>query len=624
MKKIFSIIMVACLLLGVSGCQDRLDSVDYTEANTSNYPSSSKDVTNELAALYAVMDQLQSGPEQAPWYANELMSDDCYGSGGTGDAVEKAIAHLTMYGSTMHDAAWKLLFRGISRANLTISTIDNFAWSDKTKRNQDLGEAYFMRGLYYFWLTQYFGDVPLILTTTVPDPCPQVSAKDAIYPQILSDFVSAKNLMDGVTGVQDGHAGKYAADAMLARAWMFYVGFYGNAGELAQAQPAPITLVAQEGTASEKTLTKQNVIDALKEVVSAGKFSLVGDFRDLWQYTNHLTRVDYKYLLDDNGKVKNGVDGKPLLWAGNANKEEIFEVQYANASSWSAEYPMAFSNESTLYWGPRIGNDITGTYSNGYRATTYPFGCGWGKGTPSQNIWDDWTAQEQADGQTDIRKTASIIDCAAELTHYSHVTDCCEECGLIVKKFAPVLCNTAANGATIKDDNSTWWAYETGYSSCSNGNSMQGDHYEDTPLIRYADVLLMLTELTGDPSYMNQVRARAGLSPKPYSWTNIQNERRWEFAFEGLRWNDLRRWSGINADKNSLICKALDAQAGKPIWVNGKSGYTLKHMTSSWSQRYIETKGFYPKPSTQVSLSNGALKQNEGWNTPDSQYKTIY
>lgn len=625
--KIKTIIAVSALgfTIGLASCEDRLDSVNYTEANTNNFPTRSKDVDNELAATYSVMNQLQTDAMQAPWFVNEIMSDNCYGSGGTGDNETKANEHMTMYGSTMHDGAWHFLYIGISRANNIIGTIDNFKWADNTLRNQKLGEAYFMRGLFYLWLTQYYGDVPLVLSTTVPDPCPQVSAKDTIYPHILSDFVSAKNLMDGTRSIGDGHASKYAADAMLARAWMYYVGFYGNAGELASANPAPVSLAQQEGVQEGQTLSKADVIDALKEVVSSNKFGLIGDFRNLWQYTNHLTIQDYKWLHNGDGSIKNGVDGKPLGWAGNANKEELFAVQYANASNWNATgIQVAFSNESSLYWGLRLGSDASGVYKNGSHETTYPFGQGWGMGTPSQNIWDDWTAQEAADGETDIRKTASIIDCEAELAHYQHVSDNCEEVGLAVKKFAPVLCNVSANGAEIKDDNTTWWAYEVGYTASSIGNSMQGDHYEDTPLMRYADVLLMLTELTGDASYMNQVRARAGLKAKPYTWANIQNERRWEFVFEGLRWNDLRRWSGIDADANSLICKALDAQAGKSIYVKGVKNQVMKHMTSSWSKRYIATKGFWPKPQTQVSLANGALKQNAGWDTEDSRYKTIY
>ena len=43
----------------------------------------------------------------------------------------------------------------------------------------------------------------------------------------------------------------------------------------------------------------------------------------------------------------------------------------------------------------------------------------------------------------------------------------------------------------------------TDYTSSPLDNRMQGEHFEDFYLMRYADVLLMLTELTGEASYMN-------------------------------------------------------------------------------------------------------------------------
>jgi len=143
--------------------------------------------------------------------------------------------------------------------------------------------------------------------------------------------------------------------------------------------------------------------------------------------------------------------------------------------------------------------------------------------------------------------------------------------------------------------------------------------------MRYADVLLMLTELTGDASYMNQVQRRAGVPETAYSLKNIQNERRWEFAMEGLRFNDMRRWSGVDKhSESSYAAKALQAQKGKQIVCLGQKANkrSLEHMTCSWSKRYADTKGFLPKPQSQITLMSGKLAQNPGWdeNTPAQEY----
>jgi len=81
---------------------------------------------------------------------------------------------------------------------------------------------------------------------------------------------------------------------------------------------------------------------------------------------------------------------------------------------------------------------------------------------------------------------------------------------------------------------------------------------QDFPIIRYADVLLMLAEtineLDGSTAeviaLVNQVRNRAGILPENDVINTgsrletrlvIENERRWELAFENHRWHDLVR-----------------------------------------------------------------------------------
>ena len=69
-----------------------------------------------------------------------------------------------------------------------------------------------------------------------------------------------------------------------------------------------------------------------------------------------------------------------------------------------------------------------------------------------------------------------------------------------------------------------------------NDNLMQTGSIHDLVLIRFADVLLMQSELKEDVSGINRVRSRAGLEPiGTYSLAALQNERRWELCFEGTR-----------------------------------------------------------------------------------------
>jgi len=633
-KYILSSLAVLSAATMFTSCNDMLDTDPrVTELTAATFPGKPGDVEALNAATYSIMGTLgggdQSGILNNPFYWWCLMSDDCYGSGGLQDNVAKSLHHFTTASANQYEQDFILLYGGISRANNQIETIDNVQWSEaqKAQRNQLLGEGYFMRGLYYMWLSQLYGDVPLITTTVITeDMWEEASAEEAIYPQIISDFVSAKNLMKPERANGSGHADKFAAEAFIARAYMFWAGFYKKVADLSTGD-ATIQLVEQEGC-NGGTLSKADVVNGLKDIVSTGGYKLLKDFRSLWQYSNSLLWDEahdgvghaYEFIADMD---RNDCFDMPGM--GNGNDEEIFQIQFMNASDWGigGTYcnPRMYSNYLSCFWGLRNG----ATNDNGRRDKTYPFNQGWGQGTPSCNIWDDWTDAERRGEYTDLRKKASLIDLDNELEAYTYEKDDNEESGYAVKKYADVNLDACAK------DNNSWWSMCEGYPGSHLANEQQGDHFEDFYLMRYADVLLMLSELTGDVQYMNQVQARAGVPlTTSYSLKALQDERRWEFALEGLRFNDMRRWSGINSGENSYAAQALQAQKGKQITCYGKHNakVSLEHMTCSWAKRYADTNGFLPKPQAQMTLMNGKMKQNPGWdeNTPASEwtYKVLY
>lgn len=89
--------------------------------------------------------------------------------------------------------------------------------------------------------------------------------------------------------------------------------------------------------------------------------------------------------------------------------------------------------------------------------------------------------------------------------------------------------------------------------------SLRYDAENDFPVLRYADVLLMLAEIYNEDAgpadalpLVNRVRDRAGLDPLDPTISQfdcrlaIENERRFEFAFENQRWFDLVRTNRVN------------------------------------------------------------------------------
>jgi hypothetical protein len=120
--------------------------------------------------------------------------------------------------------------------------------------------------------------------------------------------------------------------------------------------------------------------------------------------------------------------------------------------------------------------------------------------------------------------------------------------------------------------------------------------------IRYSDVLLMAAEL-GSPKaqdYLDKVRGRVGLTSVPVSPDNIFKERRLELALEGHRYWDLLR-RGLTVAKT-----AIDVSGSKgPKFKGDQVDFDVTFKTA--------TKGFFPIPQSEVDITSGVIKQNEGY-----------
>jgi hypothetical protein len=125
--------------------------------------------------------------------------------------------------------------------------------------------------------------------------------------------------------------------------------------------------------------------------------------------------------------------------------------------------------------------------------------------------------------------------------------------------------------------------------------------------MRFADVLLMQSELEENATGLNKVRARSHLAPVAYSLEAIKEERRWELAFEGLRWWDLLRWSGPSLEEAGA---ALNKQNNFTV-IN--AAVIVPMVKYDYAARLKQTQGYWPIPQDEIDLSNGLIEQNPGW-----------
>ncbi|MTI33182.1 RagB/SusD family nutrient uptake outer membrane protein [Xanthovirga aplysinae] len=195
------------------------------------------------------------------------------------------------------------------------------------------------------------------------------------------------------------------------------------------------------------------------------------------------------------------------IWtlAGENNIESVFEIQFSEHSTWGdwGYLRGTDGNMSVAMQGIRgyTGEDEEGYYS------------GWSFSVPKPELVAEYDNIDQ-------RKVATFINVEEELEPETYATDYPDYTGFYTRKYS-------ANGEHFG----------------SEGDQNQ-NFKNNIRAIRFADVLLMAAEL-GSPQaneYFNRVRRRAGLNEIDASLENIKQERRLEFALEGLRYFDLVRW----------------------------------------------------------------------------------
>lgn len=567
MKKLIYIGFVMLLAVTISSCENFLDTENYTKQNTGNFPKSLDDAKKSLTGVYSTLSSAISSVADTHFYMAELASDDRFGGGGENDKDMQGFDHLMNTKPNRFGTYWEARYRGIFRANMALETVDNAeGWESEAQKNQFRGEIYFLRALFFFELSQTFGEVPLVLKTEAEN-IPKAPA-DETYAQIASDLKNAIELMSSVpyTSVESGHATKWAAEALMARVFLFYTGYYGK-------DSLPL---AGDGSGS---IGKAEVVAWLEDCINSSGHGLVSDFRNLWPYTN-------EYTVESYGFTK----GKGLKWEDDGNKETVFAVKFGTQSvGWGSDENIGYSNQYNLHFGLRAGNG---------GENTFPLGQGWGAGPVNSELWNEWRQTEPAD----IRRTASILSVETELENYEWGADMqMEETGYWQKKYVPITAYDSEGDFSIS------------YAILKDGaqDNYQLAHTQDLVLIRFADVLLMHSELAQNATNLNKVRARVGLPAVSYTLEALKKERRWELAFEGLRYFDLMRWG----DAATQLAK----QEGVAIKNRGVDA-VMRSFGGGYKARYEATGGFWPIPHSQVELSDGVLTQNKGWGTPDAEF----
>ena len=552
-RHIFLYSALAVAGLTVTSCS--MDTESKTSQNDETAYRNAEALDMALVGCYDGWQRTISSEEIGMYMLAEFASDQAHGGLGFSDAKNNNVLDqfdisVAPSYNNLFNTDWINYYAAIFRCNKVIQAEETADWGgDLTARGRIIGQARALRAILYFDLARMFGDVPLI-TVPTEENLPRTAASE-VYKQIFEDLkYAAANIPADAFPLEnrennDGRITKYAAEALMARAYLYYTGYYGQENE---------------------GCTKQEAIDALEDIINNGGYELEANYADLFMPActkDASNGTNYAWDTTFKGKYYNNGD-----WQSDISKEVILNLKFSATADYNGN---ADGNVFQVYLGPR--NKC---------ATSVNIASGWGACSVTQKFVDTY--------KDDPRFCTCVWSCA-DAGFAADVNDTYEYTGYYTRKYAPMC---------FSDGTRQEVGFELGE------QHMNITYYQDWTVMRYADVLLMHSELTGTNTGLNMVHQRSCPGESlSYSIENIRKERAIEFAFEGIHFWDIMRYEKDGAYAGRAIAAA---QNGAKV-INGG----VETTTSFKVDNFTAKKGLMQIPNTQITLSGGVLTQNAGW-----------
>ncbi len=231
MKKV----LIICFVLALTGCsKDFLDKRSLTQLGDASFWKNEQDAILGINGIYDVLQDrvLYSGNLNGtagfPMYDN--FGDNAYNSykfEGPGNFMAANIDPS----NGLFSGLWTSLYKGIGRANVALENIEKIPAANIPDASKQvlLGQALFLRSLFYMNLAVYFQDVPLVLKKqTLEEAYVPKNTYQEVSEQVIKDLKDAANKLPVVYPAgQYGYATKGAALGLLARFQLYNKDYQG-------------------------------------------------------------------------------------------------------------------------------------------------------------------------------------------------------------------------------------------------------------------------------------------------------------------------------------------------------------------------------------------------------------
>lgn len=585
MKRLNKIIIAVAAVVSLNSCQkDFLDTAPYSSVGSRNMWTSENLADQGVTGVYNALRYGYVGLDRYQFdYAGFVSMWRDQGPLTAGNITS---------GNGLFADYWKQHYEGIHRSNDAIKNLAEKAPLTPEKRGRLIAESKFLRAYFYFNLNIVYKGVPIYLEPVNVDQMNRGRETEAkVWEQIITDLtdcIHEPNLPafypKGNANV--GRATKAAAYALRGKAYLYSKQYDKAESDLKQVGTLGVTLYA--GT--HKQLFKEANENQPEMIFSVQNMGLSG-------YGSEIQlRLGTRTSFGSNWNT----------YMPHPDFVETFENMDGSAFNWDdylPGYTSMTTKERTVFF---LRDGLTA----GEITTFTTRGADMSKYLPAGNEARIKAVYENRDPRLmdNIITPYSTFKGAVGAKEYNYTLRW------------PYRGADEAEPFDVRTDTNSKFYYLWRKWVAEGATETPNRSYcpADMPLIRYADVLLMLAEsineqggnLQGAIDAVNQVRTRVGM---PSLQTNdastptyvadqadmrerIRNERRWELALEGHSFFDDLRW-GIWKETKFTTGNGL-----KQIWGDVDYQYT-------WQGDYIYN---WPIPRKEVEM-NRNLEQTAGW-----------
>lgn len=266
--KNLKLILLYTLALSLFACEKVTEQVPESLITGSNFFKTASDADNAIIGCY---DAMQSNANNYLIWGDGRT--DVFASTDRSSNTELEISTGNV-GSGNGYANWNFLYSAMNRINNVLKYVPGMPDPALAARKERiLGEAYFLRGLVYFYLARTFENAPLVLEPYeggTANLFPSLSNREALFNRVEADLKAAldrvSDLPFGTTLENKGRATKGAIRSTLADLYLWQKR-YDEAAEMARlviVSPANYSLVAGSNYAS--IFTAKNTTESIFEI----------------------------------------------------------------------------------------------------------------------------------------------------------------------------------------------------------------------------------------------------------------------------------------------------------------------------------------------------------------------